>query len=87
MKSPSIPQLPFLIGQWSARGLAEHLGVSTSTVKYHARQVFRLRREQGRWEFNSEQAQRVANHIHQFGQRETLRKSSPAPETKELNAD
>ena len=84
MKASSMPQLPSSVTQWGARGLADHLGVSASTVKYHARQMFR--RHAGRWEFNPEQAQRVANHIYQFGQRETLRKGSCAPETRSLDA-
>ena len=82
---PAIPQLPSNVAQWSTRGLADHLGVSASTVKYHARQMFRRRPHTGRWEFNPEQAQRVANHIHQFGQRETLCKDSSPPEPKTLD--
>lgn len=80
---PAMPQLPSNVAQWSTRGLAAYLGVSASTVKYHARQMFR--RHMGRWEFNPEQAQRVANHIHQFGQRETLCKDSSPPETRTLD--
>lgn len=80
------PRLPSDVAQWSTRGLAEYLGVSASTIKYHARQMFRRRAQTGRWEFNPEQAQRVANHIHQFGQRETLCKgSSPLAEPKTLD--
>lgn len=82
---PATPQLPPDMAQWSTRGLAQHLGVSASTVKYHARQIFRRRPHTGRWQFNPEQAQRVANHIHQFGQRETLCKDSLPAETKTLD--
>lgn len=85
MKSSTSPELPPSVAQWSTRGLAMHLGVSTSTVKYHARQVFRRRQGTGRWEFNLDQAQRIANHIHQFGQRETLCKSSSLSATKNLD--
>lgn len=84
---PTTPQLPTGVTQWSTRGLAQHLGVSASTVKYHARQMFRRRPHTGRWEFDREQAQRVANHIYQFGQRETLGKGSCAPEAKILDED
>ncbi len=91
MKSPSTsgqpatPHLPCDVAQWSTRGLAQHLGVSASTVKYHARQMFRRRPHTGRWEFNPEQAQRVANHIYQFGQRDTLHKGSSSPQSKSLD--
>lgn len=74
MKPLITPQLPLSVGQWSARGLADHLGVSVSTIKYHARQMFRRRQQGGRWQFDHAQAQRVANHIYQFGQRATLSK-------------
>lgn len=85
MKTSSTPQLPPGVGQWSTRRLAEHLGVSASTVKYHARQMFRVRRDGGRWEFDREQAQRVANHIYQFGQRDTLLKNAPQATSKSLD--
>lgn len=68
------PQLPPHIEVWSTRALAVWLDVSTSTVKYHARQAFRG--HNGRWEFNREQAQRVVNRIFQFGQVRTLNKTS-----------
>lgn len=84
-EQPTTPRLPPDVAQWSTRGLAAYLGVSASTVKYHARQMFRRRSHTGRWEFNPEQAQRVANHIYQFGQRETLCKGSCLPESKTLD--
>lgn len=82
--TPLPPQLPSHIEQWSSRALAAWLGVSTSTVKYHARQAFRNHR--GRWEFSREQAQKVVNRLFQFGHRETLEKRlserAHAPATK-----
>lgn len=83
--APATPQLPASVTQWSVRRLAEHLGVSASTVKYHARQMFRRRAHTGRWEFNPEQAQRVANHIYQFGQRDTLRRAAQTPAPEDVN--
>ncbi len=68
------PQLPSHIEVWSTRALSAWLDVSTSTVKYHARQAFRG--HNGRWELNREQAQRVVNRIFQFGQVRTLNKTS-----------
>jgi len=44
---------------------AAWLGVSTSTVKYHARHAFRG--HTGRWDLNREQAQKVVNRIFHFG--------------------
>ncbi len=66
------PQLPPHIEVWSTRALAAWLDVSTSTVKYHARQAFRG--HSGRWELSREQAQRVVNRISHFGQVGTLNK-------------
>jgi hypothetical protein len=60
---------------WSTRALATWLDVSTSTVKYHARQPFRG--HNGRWELSREQAQRVVNRIFQFGHSQTLHNSVP----------
>lgn len=68
--SSSPPQLPAHIQQWSARSLASWLGVSTSTVKYHARQAFRD--HNGRWELSCEQAQRIVDRIACFGHAGTL---------------
>ncbi len=65
-----LPQLPRDVEQWSARALAEWLGVSVSTVKYHARQAFRD--HNGRWELNREQAQRIVDRISCFGHADTL---------------
>lgn len=65
-----LPRLPREVEQWSARALAEWLGVSVSTVKYHARQAFRD--HNGRWELNREQAQRVVDRISCFGHADTL---------------
>lgn len=65
-----LPQLPRDVEQWSARALAEWLGVSVSTVKYHARQAFRD--HNGRWELSREQAQRVVDRISCFGHADTL---------------
>ena len=59
------PQLPSHVERWSTRGLALWLGVSASTVKYHARHTYRA--HTGRWDFNREQAQRVVNRIFNFG--------------------
>ena len=70
MQSKTPPQLPSNIECWSTRALANWLGVSVSTVKYHARQAFRS--HSGRWEFNREQAQTVVNRICYFGQSRTL---------------
>lgn len=67
------PQVPAHIEVWSTRTLALWLNVSTSTVKYHARQAFRG--HNGRWELNCEQAQRVVNRIFQFGQVRTLNRN------------
>lgn len=80
MQTP--PQLPTNIQQWSARTLSLYLGVSVSTVKYHARQAFRTHR--GRWEFNREQAQRVVERIHSYGHQKTLREAGSKPLSKEL---
>ena len=76
------PQLPVHVQQWSARALSLYLGVSISTVKYHARQAFRGHR--GRWEFSREQAQRVVDRIHSFGHQQTLRRAGNKPLPKEL---
>ena len=78
----SPPQLPAQTQQWSARALSLHLGVSISTVKYHARQAYRG--HHGRWEFNREQAQKVVDRIHSFGHRQTLKKNRNKPLSKEL---
>lgn len=59
------PQVPAHIDCWSTRGLAAWLGVSVSTVKYHARHAFRG--HTGRWDLNREQAQKVVNRIFHFG--------------------
>lgn len=67
------PQVPSHVEVWSTRTLALWLDVSTSTVKYHARQAFRD--HNGRWELSREQAQRVVNRIFQFGQVRTLNKT------------
>ncbi len=71
------PQLPPQIEVWSTRALAAWLDVSTSTVKYHARQAFRG--HSGRWELSREQAQRVVNRISHFGQVGTLNKPDDIP--------
>ena len=78
----SVPQLPAHTQQWSARTLSLFLGVSVSTVKYHARQAFRT--HSGRWEFNREQAQKVVDRIHNFGHKQTLHKAANKPLSKEL---
>ena len=76
------PQLPVHVQHWSARALSLYLGVSISTVKYHARQAFRGHR--GRWELSREQAQRVVDRIHSFGHVQTLRHAGNKPLSKEL---
>ena len=73
---PKTPQLPAHLQQWSARSLAARLGVSTSTVKYHARQAFRG--HNGRWKLSREQAQRIVDRISCFGHAETLSHLSQA---------
>ena len=65
MTSSLPPQLPPHIDRWSTRALADWLGVSVSTVKYHARHAFRD--HTGRWDLSREQAQRVVNRIFHFG--------------------
>ncbi len=65
MQKTMPPQLPADIDRWSTRALAAWLGVSVSTVKYHARQAFRGHR--GRWNLSQEQAQKVVNRIFHFG--------------------
>ncbi len=72
-----LPQLPHDVEHWSARSLAEWLGVSVSTVKYHARQAFRD--HNGRWELSREQAQRVVDRISCFGHSDTLSHWNRAP--------
>ncbi len=83
MQTPQVsPQLPVHVQQWSARALSLYLGVSISTVKYHARQAFRGHR--GRWELSREQAQRVVDRIHSFGHTQTLHRAKNKPLPREV---
>ena len=66
------------IEHWSTRALAFWLGVSMSTVKYHARHAFRGHR--GRYDLTREQAQRVVNRIYHFGQDRSRKRGSKTPD-------
>jgi hypothetical protein len=85
MASNTPPQVPSHIELWSTRALADWLGVSISTVKYHARQAFRT--HNGRWELTRQQAQAVVNRIYYFGQSRTLRQPHGSSPELSKNAD